>query len=186
MRVRGPAARMPLRAKRWRCLVLRRTGEETESPEPPAPKGSPEPPARRKSPVPPSVAKRRRLSRKTRPAEERQEIHEARKEHENIPAVVQQIDAEGHPDVFLNAYRRKQLLNDYAHWWRKKEMFYSLRWPERRVVSARYNLRHSHPNELEPIFRDWAVARPVLAYDINVLRKAVIKKREVAERRSSE
>ena len=88
--------------------------------------------------------------------------------------------------MFLNAYRRKQLLNDYAHWWRKKEMFYSLSLPERRVVSAKYNLRYSHPNELEPIFRDWAVARPELAYDINEFRKAVIKRREEAYRRASE
>ena len=163
-----------------------RCGEETESPEPPAPRGSPEPPARRKSPVPPSVAKRRRLTRKTRPAEERQEIHEARKDHENIPAVVQKIVAEGHPDVFLNAHRRKQLLNDYAHWWRRKEKFHALSLREKRVVSAKYNLRSSHPNVLEPIFRDWAVARPAIANDINEFRKAVMKQREVGDRRSSE
>ena len=177
--VRGPAARMPLRAKRWRFLPLTRTEEETESPEPPAPRESPEPPARRKSPVPPSVSKRRRLSRKTRPAEERQEIHEARKDHENIPAVVQKSDAEGHPDVFLNAHRRTGLLRNYAHWWRDKEKFHALSLPEKRVVSAKYNLRSSHPKVLETIFRDWAVARPAIAKDIDELRKGVIQKREV-------
>lgn len=33
-----------------------------------------------------------------RPAEERQQIHEAQKDHENSPALVQNDDAEGHPD----------------------------------------------------------------------------------------
>jgi len=155
------------------------TEDEAESPEPPNPTGTFATPARRDRPVPPSVPKRRRLSRKTRPAEEHHLIQEAETPQEDLPAVLENDDAESDDEVFADAGRRKLLLNNYAHWWRKKENYYKLKPAQRRMASAKYNLRSLHPKVCEKNFNDWAKARPDLADDIDFLRKAILQRYEL-------
>ena len=147
------------------------TEDEAESPEPPSPTGTFATPARRDRLVPPSVPKRRRLSRKTRPAEEHHQIQEAETPQQDLPAAFENDDAESDDEVFAEAGRRKLLLNNYAHWWRKKENYYRLNPAQRRMTSAKYNLRSGHAKVCEKNLNDWAKARPELADDIDLLRK---------------